>query len=314
MREVDDCDQLVRSANPLTAQRSDVEVAAALDRMTRMLPVAPPSPARRPKVVKPRVLFLLAAVAGAGVFAGTNIVWPSSGTGGVPEAWAKQVIGRVSAVLSGPQGGILYINCTLAETRANGRRVRSFKFQTWEQQTRPYAYWQSGYNGTDHETTVITDRIERYDAASNTLNEGRPQPPRAINLLKTIYNPAWLAVSYMAQQVGIATNTGSYGVLLARLLQAPGVAVTAHAHLRGRAVIAIVSGLRSGISRRRAGELWGTLFVDPTTYRPLEYVIHSGPVVLTQTFLTYRTLRAGSVPVPNLRKLHPDARIARRNG
>jgi hypothetical protein len=314
--ETHQCDELIKAANPLTDQRSEAEIDAALERVVQTLPAADKPLTRRSRPARPRPVFAGAVVAAAIViaFAATNLISTSGSPGGVSVAWAKQVITRVAAVLAGSGNGILHIDETIVETstgRRAGSRVRSFEFNSWQQQTPPYAYWQNGYNGADHSTTVITNRIERYDTTGNTLYEGRKLSPSAISLHEQIANPAWLAVSYMAQRVRVPSNATSYGVLLAQLLKAPGVAVNPHVRLNGKTVIGIVSGVTRGISLTRAGDISGTLYVQPKTYRPLEYVIRRGNGIVTQRFSTYQTLPLDSVPVPNLQKLHPDARIIR---
>jgi len=98
-----------------------------------------------------------------------------------------------------------------------------------------------------------------------------------------------------------------FAQMLAQLITEPGVTVDQDAILHGAPAIAIRSSNRQG-----------TLYVEPGTYRPLEFAAttenplagHPTTIRSTTVFNTYETLPNGSAHVPNLVLEYPHATVA----
>ena len=103
-----------------------------------------------------------------------------------------------------------------------------------------------------------------------------------------------------------------YSDLLTSLLKLPGLAVNPNANFNGQNAISISS--QSGDE---------VLYVQAGTYTPLKFVLtylsgltygsDNTPISVTTTFNSYQTLPAGSVSMPDVAQLHPDATVSELN-
>jgi hypothetical protein len=255
-------------------------------------------------------------VAVAIAFAAVNLLPSSQTPGGVSDAWAKRVIAHATAAVAGPGTGILHVveTVTTDAPGPNGASSATHTVQSWEQQTAPYAYWVTSQYGSDTSTATLSDdTVERYDSASNTLIEWRDTPP-LLEFAQFESDPAYRAAFSLVHQQDLVTASRSAGTqsssqppetfsdLIVALLNASGVSVT-NATVNGESVISI-TGDNGNV----------TLYVQPQTYKPVQFVITRrtgvAPSTVTTTFNTYETLPADSVSMPNLPQLYPSAKTS----
>jgi hypothetical protein len=304
MRDATDLDDAIRAANPLTGQRPDAEIDAALARLLRTMPVSadePRTPSWTPATARLALALGVLVIALVVAFAATNLLPPSGTPGGVSEAWAARVLARTYAALAGSGDGILHIDETVTVT-ATGPHSRRLSYQTesWQQQTSPYDYWSKGSDGSYW--TIVNRQLEHYEAPYNTLYETPQLSPLEVSQDRWLDNPAW---QVEARLLGHASTSASYADLIARLFKTQGATVDPDASVNGQAAISITSVATSGATQK--------LYVRPVTYEPVEEVISgrdgSEKSTIITKFSAYQTLPAGSVSPPNLQQLHPNARV-----
>jgi hypothetical protein len=329
MPETRDYDELLRTANPVTGERSRTEIDAALARVLRDLPELDAGRRRRWRLSPVRLALAsgVLAVATGLVLAVTGLVSPSGSPGGVSNAWAQRVIARAAAVISGPHRGFLHIDDKVVNRiPASGRYAQyvamagetmhgSYELDFWQQQTRPYDYWET--NGRGLSQTIINGRTETYDARTNVLTEDPKISVSAARIYEASNNPTFRD----EQLLSAIPRYRSSGVLVARLLKAHTLTVKRDASVNGQPAIRIAETHNyrwplNPTDRTEALSVTEAFYVNPRTYAPLEWVVseragHGRTYTLTSRFVTYRALPAGSVSIPNLRKLHPDASVVK---
>jgi hypothetical protein len=308
-----DPDALMRSINPQATPSSSEVMEAALERLLAEpeLTTAPATAGRRWISRSPRARLalaggLLGAVIAA-VFGAINLLPASSHSAGVGDAWAKDVVARTADVASGAGNGILHIDTLVTQTSANRSDDVRYRVQSWAELSTPHAYWETTTSGSDVSTTVLVrGQVAYYDSASNTLSGGSKRitgsQPRAA-LLDPAYHSV-LAVLYPGNATA-PRLPATFSQLVARLIRSPNVTVDRHATFDGRPAIRITA------LHGRA-----TLYAQPRTYTPLEFVTTGDPGAspasiarISMRFTAYETLPHGSVSPPDLQKLHPKARL-----
>jgi hypothetical protein len=169
--------------------------------------------------------------------------------------------------------------------------------------------------GSDAITTTLSDdTVEHYESASNTLIEWHNAPP-LLESEQFESDPAYRAAFSLAHSQDLPTAIKSAGAqsssqppetfsdLIVALLNAPGVTVNPTASVNGKSAISI-TGSNGNV----------TLYVQPQTYTPLQFVVTNGSgaaqQTITTTFSTYETLPSGSVSMPNLAQIYPSARVS----
>jgi hypothetical protein len=238
-------------------------------------------------------------------FAAISLLPASSSPTGVNKAWARDAVARAAAVSAGRGNGVLHIDMLVSDTSAALATPARYRLDSWTRLSGPFAYWQVIRSGSDvTTTTVLGDRVESYDSSSNTLSGGTKQiagaQPRAV-----LFDPAYHAVLSLLYpgETNAKTLPRTLSALIARLIRSPHVRVTRTAHFDGKPAVRITAlGGRA------------VLFLQPRTYRPLEFVIAGDPgagpqreAVMTMRFDAYETLPRGAVSPPNLAQLHPSA-------
>lgn len=314
-------DERLRSLNPVSNPPSDAEIDAALQRLIARVPTAEASRRTRwPQIAtRQRIAISGATAVSAAVaaFVVVNLLPASPTPGAVGNAFAKRVIARASAAVAGNGTGILHVaeTVTIDETSANGANRTTFTIQSWEDQTAPYAYWVTHQYSSDTSTTTLSDdTVESYSSANNRLFEWHNAPP-LLAFEQFESDPAYRAAFTLAHDQGLIAAVKTAGAqsssqppetfsdLIVALLKAPGVTVNPSARVNGQSALSITGG---------NGRV--TLYVQPQTYTPLQFVITSGngsaQQTITTTFNTYQMLPAGSVSMPNLAALYPDAQIS----
>lgn len=308
-----DPDALMRSINPKTAPPSAEVVEAALKRLLAEPELASGTAhVRRGWISRsPRARLALAGgLLGAAIAAGfgvINLLPASSHSAGVGDAWAKDAVARTAAIAAGAGNGILHIDMFVTQTSAKRSDAVHYRVQSWSELSPPRAYWETTSSGSDLSTTaLVRGHVEYYDSASNTLSGGAKriagdQPQAA--LLDPAYHSV-LAVLY-PRNATAARLPATFSQLVARLIRSPHVTVDRHATLDGRPAIRITA------LHGRA-----TLYTQPRTYTPLEFVTTGDPGAnpasmarISMRFAAYETLPRGSVSPPDLQKLHPKARL-----
>lgn len=327
-----DPDERLRSLNPVPDPPSDAEIDAALQRLLNRVPTANASAQKAWLHTATRRRIAIgggvAATAAIAAFVVVNVLPASRTLGGVSDAWAKRVIAHTAAAVAGSGSGILHIIETTTGTDYNGFDFTD-TFQSWDSQTTPDQFWSTNQDGSDNtsgpDTSMLTisgDRLETYDAASNTLHEVHRVPPSRIAEAEAQGNAGYAAALVLTEKANVypaaprATASGSssfqvptFSDLIVALLNAPGVTVNPNASVNGEAAISITETPAANANARF------TLDVQPQTYTPLLMTITttntSGAVqsTITTTFNTYETLPAGSASMPNLAQLYPNATI-----
>ncbi len=318
-----DIDELMRSMNPLTAEPSSTDVDLALQRLLSQLPEAPQPRPRRVRTTRLRLALggTVAATAAGAAFAAVNLLPASTTAGVIGNASAKQVIAHAAAATTGPSDGILHVARTV--TIDGGATNETYTTESWMQQTAPYDYWantqSSSFTGT---TTVAGGDVDEYNSQTNTITESHltVQQARVFPLLS---DPAYRAALTLQQTQNTSSAADpltltvppsqgqapeTFSDLLTSLLTLPGLAVNPNASVNGQNAISISS--QSGDE---------VLYVQAGTYTPLQFVLtyRSGltygsdntPISVTTTFNSYQTLPAGSVSMPDVAQLHPNATV-----
>jgi hypothetical protein len=316
-----DPDERLRSLNPVPDQPPEAEIDAALRRLLMRVPTAEASSrtawlqgtTRRRTSIAGGV----AATAAVAAFVVINVLPASRTPGAVSDAFAKQVIAHTAAAVAGTGTGVLHVVETVTndEIGAAGPTSSMSTVQSWEEQTAPYAYWVTDQYGSDAITTTLSDdTVEHYESASNTLIEWRNTPP-LLEFEQFETDPAYRAAFSLAHSQDLAAAIKLAGAkssssqppetfsdLIVALLNAPGVTVNPNASVNGESAISI-TGSNGAV----------TLYVQPGTYTPLQFVVTRGSgraqQTITATFSTYETLPTGSVSMPNLAQLHPSAKV-----
>ena len=303
-----DGDALMRAMNPSTEPPSSEELDAALN---RVLAESEPAPTVRPRRSSRRRYALaggMLAAATAASFAAIAF-WPgSSSTPGVDRADARDVIARAASVAAGARSGVLHIDMLVTQVSANHAVNARYRVESWTQLAAPHGLWQTIRFGSDvTTTTVIRDHVVTYDSATNTLSGATKQIGGGVSRA-ALFDPAYhaaLTVLYPREAVVGKHLPGSFSQLIAKLIRSPHVTLQRDAHLNGRRAIKITA------LHGRA-----VIYVQPATYRPLEFVTMGDPgasaqgtVRMVMRFNAYATLPRGSVAPPNLERLHPDAKL-----
>lgn len=316
-----DPDERLRSLNPVPDLPSDAEIDAALQRLITRVPTAEASrrtawaqSASRRRIAIGGGVAVSAAVA---AFVVVNLLPVSRTPGAVSNAFAKRVIAHAAAAVAGSGTGILHVveTVTIDETSPSGSNSTTFTVQSWEDQIAPYAYWVTDQYRLDMSTTTLSDdTVESYASANNRLFEWHNAPPLlAFEQFET--DPGYRAAFSLAHEQDLITAIKTAGAhsssqrpeafsdLIVALLNAPGVSVNPNTSVNGQSAVSITGG---------NGKV--TLYVQPQTYTPLQFVITSGSgdveQTITTTFDTYETLPAGSVSMPNLAQLYPGAQVS----
>jgi hypothetical protein len=181
-----------------------------------------------------------------------------------------------------------------------------YRVESWTTLSRPYAYWQIIRSGSDTATTtVVGNRVEAYDSASNTLSGAVKRiagMPRAV-----LFNPAYYAALNVLYQGQIARHNlpPTLPALITRVIRSPHDKVSRSAHFDGHRAVRITAlGGRA------------VLYLQPHTYVPLEFVTTGDPAAgplnearMIMRFDAYETLPRGSASPPDLQRLHPGARV-----
>ena len=319
-----DIDELMRSMNPLTAEQSSTDVDLALQRLLSQLPEAPQPRPRRIRATRVRVV-LGGTVAATAAFAAVNLLPASTTPGAVGNASAKQVIAHAAAAATGPSDGILDVASTV--TIDGGATNETYTTESWTQQTAPYDYWantqSSSFTGT---TTVAGGDVDEYNSQTNTITESHltVQQAQAFPLLS---DPAYRAALTLEQTQNTSSAAdpltltvppsqgqapATFSDVLTSLLKLPGLVVNQNASVNGQNAISISS--QSGDE---------VLYVQASTYTPLKFVVtylsgltygsDNTPITVTTTFSSYQTLPAGSVSMPDVTQLHPNATVSELN-
>jgi hypothetical protein len=310
-----DGDALMRAINPSTEPpSSEAVVEAALQRLLResALPPVTTGMRRRRASGSPRRRLALAGglfMAAAVAFAAINLPSGSSPTVGVDNAFANGVIARAAGLAGGAHDGVLHIDMLVTQTSANHSANARYRVENWTQLAAPHGFWETIHSGSDVTTTaVIGDQVESYDSATNTLSGGTKQIGGALPR-DVLFDPAYqaaLTVLY-PHEVGAGKHLPrSFSQLIARLIRSPHVTVQRNAHVDRRSAIKITA------LHGRA-----VLYVQPRSYRPLEFVTMGDPgasaqsiVSVTMRFRAYGRLPRGSVSPPDLQRLHPTVKLA----
>ena len=319
-----DIDELMRSMNPLTAEQSSTDVDLALQRLLSQLPEAPQPRPRRIRATRVRVV-LGGTVAATAAFAAVNLLPASTTPGAVGNASAKQVIAHAAAAATGPGDGILDVASTV--TIDGGATNETYTTESWTQQTAPYDYWantqSSSFTGT---TTVAGGDVDEYNSQTNTITESHltVQQAQAFPLLS---DPAYRAALTLEQTQNTSSAAdpltltvppsqgqapATFSDVLTSLLKLPGLVVNQNASVNGQNAISI--------SSPNGDEV---LYVQTGTYTPLKFVVtylsgltygsDNTPITVTTTFSSYQTLPAGSVSMPDVTQLHPNATVSELN-
>ena len=301
-----DADVVMRAVNPSTRQPSDEVIEAALQRLLSEAPVGRPRRSRG--IRRPRIALsagLLVAVIAAAV-AVINLLPATTAPVSVHSTW-QDVVARAAAATTGSGNGILHIDMLVTDTGPDVSTPARYRVESWTTLSRPYAYWQIIRSRSDAATTtVVGDRVESYDSASNILTRAVKQiagMPRAV-LFNPAYNAA-LGVLYPGETVG-HNLPPTLPALITRVIRSPHVKVSRSARFDGHRAVRITAlGGRA------------VLYLYPRTYVPLEFVMTGDPAAgpknharITMRFEAYETLSRGSVSPPDLQRLHPTARLA----
>jgi hypothetical protein len=318
--------ELIGETDPLTEDLAptDVDTETAFRNLLERWPQVDAPPIRR----LPWRMVLRAGVgvtaAAAIAFAALNVLPVSPTTpGGVSDAFAKRVIAHAAAAIAGPGSGILHIVVTTTST--SNSYVDTY--QSWDSQTTRNMFWSTDQNGSHNTTgpdtsalTISGDTLETYDAASNTLHEVQRVPPSRVAGLEADGNPAYAAALQLTEYPAVTgtTNTaggasasetpGTFSDLIVTLLKATGVVINLNAGFNNQRAIRITD--------QDGPTTLFTLYVKPQTYTPLQLTMttptsdsDTTPSTITTTFNTYETLPAGSVSIPNLAQLYPNAKV-----
>ena len=318
-----DIDELMRSMNPLTAEPSSTDVDLALQRLLSQLPEAPQPRPRRVRTTRLRLALggTVAATAAGAAFAAVNLLPASTTAGVIGNASAKQVIAHAAAATTGPSDGILHVARTV--TIDGGATNETYTTESWMQQTAPYDYWANTQSSSFTVTTTVAGGdVDEYNSQTNTITESHltVQQARVFPLLS---DPAYRAALTLQQTQNTSSAADpltltvppsqgqapeTFSDLLTSLLTLPGLAVNPNASVNGQNAISISS--QSGDE---------VLYVQAGTYTPLQFVLtyRSGltygsdntPISVTTTFNSYQTLPAGSVSMPDVAQLHPNATV-----
>jgi hypothetical protein len=329
-----DPEERLRLVNPVPGPPCDAEIDAALQRLLARVPTAEASALKKawPQSAMPRRIAFgggVAATVAIAAFVVVNVLPGSQTPGSVSDAWAKRVIAHTVAAVAGPGSGILHIvettTGTIKNTDSRHRFSYTDTYQSWDSQTTSDEFWSTNQDGSDNTTgpdtsalTLSGHTLETYDAASNTLHEVQHVPPARVVGLQEDGNAGYGAAVVLTREANVypgATRTtvlagGSsssqvptFSDLIVALLKAPGVTVDPNASVNGEPAISITA--------RPEGNGLFTFYVKPQTYTPLQLVItetsNGSASTNTTTFNTYETLPAGSVTMPNLAQLHPNA-------
>jgi hypothetical protein len=318
--------ELIGEADPLSPDvaPTDADIEAALRSLLASgPPVAAPPVRRHPRRVVARAGIGVTA-AGAIAFAAVNLLPGSPTPGAVSDAWAKRVIAHAAAAAAGSGTGILHIVETTTSPDYTGT------FQSWDSQTTPDLFWETDQEGSDNTNgpdtsirTISGDTLETYDAASNTLREVQQVPLARIAALEADGNPAYRDAFAITEEENVypaaprttvpaggssSFQAPTFSDLIVALLKAPGVSVNPNASVNGEPAISITN--KPGPSTLY------TLYVQPQTYIPLQLIEagptngnNTAPFTIKTTFNTYETLAAGTVSMPNLTQLYPNAKI-----
>jgi hypothetical protein len=305
-----DGDALMRAINPNTEPASPEALEEALN---RVLAEVEPAPALELRRSSPRRRYALAGgmlVAATAASFAAIAFWPgSSSTPGVDRAYARDVVARAAQVAGGGHSGVLHIDMLVTQASANHAVNARYRIESWTQLGAPHGLWETISSGSDvTTTTVIHDHVVTYDSATNTLSGATKQNGRGVSRA-ALFDPAYhgaLAVLYPREAAVGKHLPGSFSQLIAKLIRSPHITVQRGVHLDGRRVIRI-----SALHGR------AVIYVQPATYRPLEFVTMGDPgasaqgtVRIVMRFDAYTTLPRGSVAPPNLERLHPTAKLA----
>jgi hypothetical protein len=320
--------ELLRLIDPL----SDELLAPVVERDHRqdlfLSIVESDRPRRRSRRRRPRGVILsasaLASIIAAVVFAVLNLLPAASTPGAVGNAWAKRVIAHAITAAAGNRTGILH-----AVETVSGFDSGALTGQVWQTQAAPYQFWVVARLGSrTFITTIAGSRIEEYYCCSTYIPDGTIQEVNENDKHAPLAGPTWSFVDPEYQAAVALTHergalpvyeppTASrikapetFGDLIVRLLRTPGVKV-ALTHLNGRPAIRF----SRTVHVKSETTTHYTLYVEPTTYRPVELVAveasgnSSPPRTTITTFSKYQTLPTGSVKIPDLPKLYPRAHI-----
>jgi hypothetical protein len=212
-------------------------------------------------------------------------------------------------VAGGARAGVLHIDMLVTQTSANHAVNARYRVESWTQLGPPHGLWETIRSGSDATTTtVIRDHVMTYDSATNTLSGASKQIGGGVSRA-ALFDPAYhgvLAVLY-PREAGTGKHLPrTFSQLIAKLIRSPYVTVQRDAHVNGTPAIRITALHGRAI-----------VYVQPATYRPLEFVILGDPgaggqgaVKMAMRFDAYATLPRGSASPPNLEWLHPNAKLA----
>jgi hypothetical protein len=263
--------------------------------------------------VRPRAGLALIAAAAACALALVELL-PGSGPAAVRSG--PRVIALTAAYVTGSGRGVLHVEATTTTT-VNGKSG-SYAVDEWSDEGPPYDYWIGSGSAAaklNAETTVVGNTITGYRSDWNqiSIGNGRTGPVPGV-----VADPLFISVTTLVPpgegiQLPVGTRENhavgspkAFSRLLAQVLKDRGVTVDRNATLNGRRVIRLRS------SRRGAD-----LYVEPGSYRPLEFTRTStgtgrGRTWKTSTttrFTTYRSLPSGSLHMPNLITEYPHATV-----
>jgi hypothetical protein len=240
-----------------------------------------------------------------GVFAVVNGLGGSAHRGGVGLS-AQQVIARTAAFVTGSGDGILHVDATT--TSMNGHHTSYTDI--WSEEKAPFDYHVS--STTVHEVkvgnTLIAYRSDFNQISVGDLRHG-PVPVQVEDPLDTAIVEVDTVHGVGSFYRGETNSPAAFARALAKIINAPSVTVNRNAAFRGAPAVSITS------ANGRA-----TLYVDPSTYRPLELVTkikilgNDNKVVMSYTsttiFQSYETLPGSSLKMPNLVLNYPHATVA----
>ena len=302
-----DPDAVIRAFNPSTEPPPAEDQERALLRV--LAEPVPHTGRRRRRRAPVRLAFaggLLVTVAVV-AFATVSLLPASMSRPHLGTAW-RDVVARAAAATAGSGKGILHIDMRVTEAGPGTSTPARYRVESWTTLSRPYAYWQIIRSGSDAATTtVVGDRVESYDSASNTLT-GAVKHIASAQPRVVLFNPAYYAALNILYPGGTAGHTlpPTLPGLITRVIRSPHVKVSRSARFDGHRAVRITA---------LGGQ--AVLYLQPHTYVPLEFVITGDPAAgpknharMTMRFVAYETLRRGSVSPPDLARLHPGARVA----
>jgi hypothetical protein len=305
-------EELIAAANPRTTEPYPFEIDAALQRVlarsTEPASADPPASRHsRPRHVVPAAaLAAAAAVAAAVVLTGIGHTRAGSGASTRnPGASAGHlsttaVIRRMTNVISGSGTGILHLVETDSYGLVGGPQT-TYSGQSWTQQDGQHAYWgvstcETGCpaGGSIREAVMADHWTDLYFPQTNTIEEVNSGPP-----IWGSRSPLDLGLVAMGVQAAADAN---FAAQVTALLHDPKVTVNWNARFEGYRAIRFYSAARQS-----------TLYVQPGSYRPLAVVMtsHANGHRYQQVtvFRSIQTLLDGSVPIPDLARLYPTARV-----